>query len=449
MQWLARLAKARAKNTVRRPETVRPRLETLEDRLTPSGWQGIDLSGDPIAFVPQPVSQENLISVVNPLATPISGTYVTGTTLSATAEGVAVGADGSVYVTGLVNDPAASPDQLGYVKKYDPTGAAVYTTEFAAFAGPGSSAEGNGIAVDGSGNAYVSGKAHNVADGSDNGIYLKLDPTGGTAVYFFVQGSGPTGGPVSTNGVSIDTAGDAVFVGMYSPSATEHDLLAARFTATGTETYGFFYTFGPGSSSQGNGTAMPGSGTSTTIVGWANVPGTTTAQNADAVKVDATGMPTAGGILVDPTTDSANAVALDAAGNSYVAGTLDIGGPTQSAAVVKLDPTLATVIWGVSPATTATTGNGIALNATGDVIVTGADSGGQAYITKLSGVDGSTSDYTIFGGTGGSDVGQAVAVRASDGHVFDVGTTNSADFPVTDGSTLNGTTDGFKTEWTI
>jgi hypothetical protein len=443
MKWFM---KARTRRQVRRQEQFRPKLELLEDRLTPSTWTPIDLPLASVAIAPQAVPQENVTSYPAPMATEVSGTYVTGAAVSATSEGVAVGADGSVYVTGQVNDPGLGADPLGYVKKYGPTGSVVYTTTFAGFAGPGSPTEGTGIAVDGAGNAYISGKAHNVADGSDNGIYLKLDPTGGTAVYFFVQ---PGGGPVSTNGVSIDTAGDAVYVGQYSPSATEHDLLAARFTPTGTETYGFFYTFGPGSSSNGNGTAMPGTGTSTAIVGWANIPGTTTAQNADEAKVDATGMPTAAAVLVDPTTDSANAVVLDAAGNSFIAATVDIGGPTQAAVAAEVDPTISTIIWQVTPAATAATGNGIARDAAGNVYMTGADSSGKAYITQLSGVDGSTIDYTIFGGTGGSDVGRAVAVRASDGHVFDVGTTNSSDFPVTDGSTLTGTTDGFKTEFTF
>jgi hypothetical protein len=446
MRWFAH---AHARRPHRRPGAFRPRLEGLEDRLTPSTLVGVEPSAQPIAVAPQAFGQEHFRSLVPPPATQASGTYVTGATGAATAEGVAVGADGSVYVTGLVNDPTASTDQLAYVKKYSPTGSVVYFTEFAAFAGPGSSTEGTGIAVDSSGNAYVSGKAHNVADGSDNGIYLKLGADGMTRVYFFIQGSGPGGGPVSTNGVAIDTAGDAVFTGEYSPSATEHDLLAARFNPSGsTEVYGDYYTFGPGTSSQGNAAAMPGSGASTTIAGWANIPGTTMAQNVTVQKLDALGNPTAGIVLLDPTADSANAVALDTAGNVYAAGTSDIGVPTQSAGVVKLDSGLTTLLWAVTPAATAFTGNGIAVDSAGNVYATGGDSSGKAYIAQLSGTDGSTIDYKVFGGSGGRDVGNAVAVRASDGHVFDVGTTNSADFPVTDGSTLHGTTDGFLTEWT-
>jgi hypothetical protein len=394
-------------------------------------------------------AQGSVIPLFSTEATNVSGGYVTGAAGSASAEGVAVGADGSVYVTGFLNDATVSPNQLAYVKKVT-GGTVAYFTAFAVFpdTDTGSTAEGTAIAVDAGGNAYVSGKAHHSTDNSDNGIYLKLDPTGGTAVYFFYQ---PGGGPVSTNGVAIDTAGDAVYTGMYSPTATEHDLLAVRFTPTGTETYGFYYTFGPGSSSQGNADAMPGTGASTSIVGAANIPGTTTAQNAFEAKLDATGTPTAAAVLTDPTTDTASAIVLDAAGNSYVAGTLDIGGPTQTGLAAEIDPTLATIIWSTPLAgasSASLTANGIARDAAGNVYVTGADASGKAYVSQLSGT-GTILDYTVFGGTGGSDVGNAIAVRASDGHVFDVGTTNSSDFPVTDGSTLNGTTDGFLTEWTF
>ena len=116
----------------------------------------------------------------------------------------------------------------------------------------------------------------------------------------------------------------------------------------------------------------------------------------------------------------------------------------------EVDSGITTVIW-LTPlagsSSSATSANGIAIDAAGNVYETGADSSGKAFITQLSS-SGTILDYTVFGGTGGTDVGYGVAVRAGDGHVFDAGTTNSADFPVTDGSTLTGTTDGFLTEWT-
>jgi hypothetical protein len=218
----------------------------LEDRLTPSSLQSIDLVAQPVAVAPQVASDATLTNFASAQATQAAGTFVTGTTGSATAEGVAVqtsGTDaGSVYVTGLVNDPTATNlDQLAYVVKYGPTGSVVYFAEFSAFAAnTGSATEGTGIAVDGSGNVYISGKAHDGTAGTDNGIYLKLDSTGSNAVYFFIQPSGPGGGPVATNSVAIDSAGDAVFVGELNSSPTSGPaVLAARFTSSGTNTYDF------------------------------------------------------------------------------------------------------------------------------------------------------------------------------------------------------------------
>jgi hypothetical protein len=450
MKWFV---KGRAGRPVRRQQAFRPRLESLEDRLTPSTLVGMEASPQPLTVPAQAVSSDHVMPMIQPMATNVSGGYVTGAAGSATAEGVAVGADGSVYTTGLLNDATVSPNQLAYVKKVTSSGTVAYFTLFNVFPDTdvGSTAEGTHIAVDSTGNAYVSGKAHHSTDSSDNGIYLKLDPTGGSAVYFFYQ---PGPGPVNTLGVTTDAAGDGVWTGQYSPDPASHFLLIVRFGPTGTETYGFYYTFGvPGEAGQGNADAGPSSGTTTNVVGWVNVPGTTgSTQNAFEEQVDATGMPLAGAILVSPTVDTASAVALDATGNSYVAGTSDIGGPTQTGVVAKVDPAISTVIWSTAPAgttTTALTTNGVALTAAGDVVATGADSSGKAYLTKLTGSSGAQTDYTAFGGSGGADVGNAVAVRLSDGHILVAGTTNSSDFPVTDGSTLNGTTDGFLTEWTI
>jgi hypothetical protein len=403
----------------------------------------------PIADGLQPLSQANLVSYAMSDATQVGGGYVTGVTGSATGEGVAVGADGSVFVVGQLTDPTSTdPNPQGYVKKVDSSGNVVYFVSIAAFPDPGSSTELTGIAVDAAGNAYLSGKAHNAGSGSDVGLALVLNPDASGFVYSLSVSAGTF--PVGTNAVALDAAGDAVYVGLVNPSATESDMLAVRLTADGTTVYSNAYTFPGGGSNVGNAVAMPGSGASTTVVGWANAPGVTTNQNADILRLSPTGSPVRAVALGNPTKDSANAVALDAAGNTYIAGTVDIGGPTQSAFAVKINPGITAILWeNLALDAGARTGNGIALAAGGAVIVTGADASGAAYIAKLSGTTGTVQDYTVFGGTGGADVGNAVAVRASDGHVFDVGTTNSPDFPVTDGSTLNGSTDGFLTEWTF
>jgi hypothetical protein len=445
MKWIV---DAPAKRPVRHQKRFRATVEQLENRLTPSGLTALNASVLPIAIVPEAISQDSLIVSPAPQSpTSVSGGFVTGTRGGATAEGVAVGADGSVYVTGRMQDVALSPNQLLYVVKYFPSGAIAYSAALGAFPDTdlGSTAEGTGIGVDSAGNVYVSAKAHDGTAGTDSGFTLKLDPTGTMAAYAFAW-TFASGTALGFNGIAIDTAGDAVYVGGETVTPTETVLVALRLDPTGTSTYFNAYSFGPGTSSQGNAAAMPGSGTSTTIVGWVNLGGTAD-QDAAILNLDASGTLIAAASVPSPGVDSLNAVALDGTGNICAAGTLDAGGPTNSALALKVDHGIANVLWLTAPAGSMV-GNGIALTSAGDVVWTGADAGGQAFISLLSGVNGSVTDYTTFGGTGGSDVGQAVAVRTGDGHIFAVGTTNSSDFPVTDASTLTGTTDGFLTEWT-
>jgi hypothetical protein len=426
----------------------RPWLEGLEDRLTPSSLTELQTTPAPIAVGVQPLAQPNLISYAVTDATQVGGGYVTGVTGNATGEAVAVGSDGSVFVAGQLTDPTSSDtDPQGYVKKVDSSGNVVYFVSIAAFPDPGSSTEITGIAVDANGNAYLSGKAHNVDDGSDIGLALVLNPDASGFVYSLSISAGTF--PLGTTAVAIDAAGDAVYAGFVNASPTVSDMVAARLAPDGSVVFSNAYTFPGGGSNVGNAVAMPASGASSTIVGWANATGVTSNQNGDLIKLSATGSVLRSVAFGSPTTDSANGVALDAAGNTYVAGTVRIGNPTQAGFAFKLNAAITGFLWGGNPQVEfGSTANAITV-AAGSVYVTGADSSGQAYISKLSGTNGTIQDYTVFGGTGGADVGNAIAVRASDGHIFDVGTTNSPDFPVTDGSTLNGSTDGFLTEWTI
>jgi hypothetical protein len=430
MKWFTNV---RTKRPARRQERFRLRVEELENRLTPSGWAPIDATAQPVTVAPVPVSQDHLIAYVSPQATMAGGTYVTGAAGTATAEGVAVGADGSVYVTGTFPDPAG-PNQIGYVKKYDSTGAVVYMTGFFGFVAAGSATEGTGIAVDGAGNAYVSAKAHDGAAGTDNGMYLAIDPTGTSFVY-----SGIQPGPGSANGVAVDAAGDAVFVGQSSSY-----VWAARFTSIGTPVFNMSYPTPLFTGSNANGVAMPASGISSTLGG--SVTTTSGVTNSFLATLDASGGLVAANFNSSSTNDTVNAVVIALDGNFIVAGTNDIGGPTQMGIVAKVNTPITAFIW-IAPLAGSSSAFGIAQDAGGNVYVTGGDSSGQAYLAQLSS-GGTVMDYTVFGGTGGSDVGRAVAVRAGDGHVFAVGITNSSDFPVTDGSTLAGTTDGFLTEWT-
>lgn len=142
--------------------------------------------------------------------------------------GIAVDSAGNAYVTGTTasnNFPLASPLQAAngggndvFVTKLNAAGSAlVYST----YLGGSGADQGNGIAVDASGNAHVTGEtastnfptanALQVANlGGKDGFVAKLNPAGSALVYSTYLGGGAdeTGG-----GIAVDTAGNAYVTG--------------------------------------------------------------------------------------------------------------------------------------------------------------------------------------------------------------------------------------------
>ncbi len=118
--------------------------------------------------------------------------------------GVAVGQDGSIYITGRTESvgfpatldsfqPSLSGGQDGYVAKLNATGSALL---YSTFLGGERDDEGYAIALDGLGNAYVVGNTASsdfpTSEGAFDGIYnggisdsfaAKLDPTGSSLIY--------------------------------------------------------------------------------------------------------------------------------------------------------------------------------------------------------------------------------------------------------------------------
>ncbi len=100
-------------------------------------------------------------------------------------------------------------------------------------------------------------------------------------------------------------------------------------------------------------------------------------------------------------------------------------------------------------------GNGIALDPAGNVYVAGSTGAGygviDVFVAKFSGNDFSLLYTAIFGGTingkqgVAGDWGRAIAVDA-DGNAYITGRTESEDFPTTDGTSPNGYSDVFLTK---
>src|SRR6266852_6135837 len=141
---------------------------------------------------------------------------------------IAVDSSGNAYVTGFTgstNFPTKSPTQSAsgggfdaFVAKLDPTGSTLF---YSTFLGGSADDAGNAIAVDGSGNAYVTGVTRSTnfptknalqsaVGGSGDAFVAKLDPTGSTLIYStFLGGSAQDSG----SAIAVDSSGNAYVTG--------------------------------------------------------------------------------------------------------------------------------------------------------------------------------------------------------------------------------------------
>src|SRR5207237_4141776 len=167
---------------------------------------------------------------------PLYSTYLGGTEVYYEhGNAIAVDAAGNAYITGdasSLNFPLRNPIQPAYggggsdafVIKLNPAGGLVYST----FLGGESTDSGYGIAIDGSGNAYVAGSTnsarfptvnayqpYNMGGGND-AFVTKVNAAGIAWVYSTFLGGSPMGGYGGydgANSIAVDAAGSAYVAG--------------------------------------------------------------------------------------------------------------------------------------------------------------------------------------------------------------------------------------------
>jgi hypothetical protein len=313
------------------------------------------------------------------------GTYIGGTGADS-AWAVAVDSAGAAYVVGEtwpVNFPKtftisnSGGNGDAFIIKLNPSGTGVL---YAAYFGGNARDSARGVAVDSAGNAYITGFTNSPDFPATAGAYrspslgqadafaIKVNATGSALVYSALIGGG---GSDSATGIAIDPSGSAYIAGYTSSVA---------FPVTSS---GFQRTFGGGF------------------------------QDAFVAKLNSSGS----GLIYctylgGTANDVANGIAVDAAGQAYIAGYTDSANfPTRSA---------------------------IYANAGGQ---------GDAFVAKLTPAGDSLVFSTYLGGSL-ADIATAVALDSS-GSVYVTGATLSANFPATGGAfqTLNqGSYDAFVTK---
>jgi uncharacterized protein (TIGR03437 family) len=172
-------------------------------------------------------------------------------------------------------------------------------------------------------------------------------------------------------------------------------------------------------------------------------------------KVDPEGNVLFGTLLGGPTADQATALAVDAAGNLFIAGVTGGSFPTTAGAAMpasttakvfaaKLSADGSRFLYSTYLPDTAATASAIAIDAQGVAYIAGTTTAAHAYVAKLS-PNGSTILYygTLPGSK--SEAAKALLVDIA-GNVVVAGYTTSPDFPVSPGvvqSRLAGTTNLF------
>jgi hypothetical protein len=445
--------------------------------------------------------------VIDPL---VYSTYIGGNG-DEEGRGIAVDGSGYAYVTG----PTFSPDydvtpgafqttksttdsfeNDVFVTKLNATGTAlVYST----YIGGRGGEDGFGIAVDGSGNAYVTGytyspnypvtpAAFQTTKGGGMDVFVtKLNATGTALVYStYIGGSGDEEG----RGIAVDGSGNAYVTGRtrstdydVTPGAFQTtygggywDVFVTKLNATGTALLYSTY-IGGSDRDYGNAIAVDGSGQAY-VTGYTDSPNydvttgafqTTNGGKEDVfvTKLNATGTALLYSTYIGGSYDDVGyGIAVDGSGNAYVTGytestdydvtpgafqTTKGGGFYRDVFVTKLNATGTALVYSTYiGGSNDDEGYGIAVDGSGNAYVTGwtrstnydvtpgafqtTNGGGlgDVFVTKLN-ATGTALLYSTYIGGSNWDQGNAIAVDGS-GNAYVTGWTRSTNYDVTPGA---------------
>jgi hypothetical protein len=405
------------------------------------------------------------VTKLNPTGSALEySTYIGGATAGDSGLAVAIDATGSAYITGSTASTdfpttagaydttynASSGAANAFVTKLAPDGSALdYSTYLGGFNTSGFFDLASGIAVDGTGAAYVAGEAHSTnfpvtpgafdttQNGSVDAFVTKLDPAGSALVYStYIGGSSFD----AATALAVDGSGNAYIAG-YGTSS-DYPTTAGAFDTSYNSGWDVFVT------------KLNASGTSLSYSTY----------------------------LGGATYDEARGITVDGEDSAYVAGhTFSAGYPTTAGAfdtsydnsvggsdafVTKLNASggalsYSTLLGGSGD----DLGEGIAVDGAGRAYVTGyteatnfptvqatdtSYNGGSfdVFVTKLRTAGGALDFSTYLGGSS-DDRGYGIAAHAATGRIYVAGQTSSSGFPTTAGAfdtTYNGGNDAFVTK---
>jgi len=404
-----------------------------------------------------PGSRDVFITKLTPTGSGLVYSTFVGGNNEAGGYALALDSAGSAYVTGYTNSsdfpvtPGAVQSSLGglsdaIVLKLNATGSAlIYST----YLGGSNVDGGNGIAVDSSGNAYVSGQTQSTNFPTTAGAFqtsfgggfsdawaAKLNPTGTALVYStYLGGSNPDG----SYAVAIDAIGSAYLTGYTSSSDFPTTSGALQTTYGGGGADAFVTKLNPTGSGLVFSTLLGGTGDDDGI----------------GIAVDSTAS-----AYVTGQTSSTNFPATPGAFQTAY------GGGNSDGYVAKLNPAGTALVYSTYlGGSGGDDGSGIAIDPSGNAFVTGGTSstnfpavnpiqpnnagGSDAFVMELNPLGTALVFSTYLGGSG-TDYGVGIALDTlPNPNIYVTGDTNSTNFPTTSGAfqtTFGGTYDVFVTK---
>jgi hypothetical protein len=340
--------------------------------------------------------------------------------------------------------PASNPSSATFVTKLNPTGTALIYSTYLSGSAPSYPA-GTAMAVDSSGNAYITGSTGGASDfpvtpgayqtSPGGGFVSKLNASGSALVYSTYLGPN-----VSPKAIALDSSGNAYVAGSGAGRAFPTTAGAFQSPCTLNSTAGCAFVI----KLNANGSALV----------YSIVLGGSGASNdgdfAYGIAVDSLGEAFVTGNAASPdfpTTPGAfqtvNTAGWAGPGSGYYTG---------SAFVTKLNPTGSALVYSTFiGGELVNVGNAIVVDSAGSAYITGATRSSDfpvtpgAFQTQFAGQEGafvskfnasgSALEYSSFLGTSyfsmSSSGGTAIALDSS-GHAFVSGETNASDFPLKD-----------------
>ena len=308
------------------------------------------------------------------------------------AKDIALDKSGNVYVTG-VSWTAFAHNAIDCVTiKYDTNGNQLWV---ARYNGPENLRdEAEAIALDASGNVYVTGRTYLSGKDSDYST-IKYDPNGNQL--WVARYNGPGNAEDRAYAMTLDASGNIYVTGGSYGGGTGQDYATIKYDPDGNQLWVARYN-GPGNDRDVSQAIVLDKSNNVYITGYS--PGSGTGQDYATIKYDTNGNQLWVARYNGPGNgaDLAHAIALDASGNVYVTGRTYASGTDQDCATIKYDHN-GNQLWVVhynGPGNRRDVSQGIALDGACNVYVTGY---------SWSGSDMDTSDYVTIKYSQDSQIG--------------------------------------------